>query len=83
MNRKAICINCSKWFYNHNGQFICLPDTYDDSMCGDCNRKIDNEIQGNPSPKVEEGNMDKSINYVHLNCDCDDCQTMKKGLPNE
>ena len=44
MHRKAKCINCGKWFYNHNGLFIVLPDTYDDSMCDSCNAKIDNEI---------------------------------------
>lgn len=43
--RKAKCRNCGEWYYNHNGQYIVLPDTYDDGMCGNCNREIDNQIQ--------------------------------------
>jgi DNA-directed RNA polymerase subunit RPC12/RpoP len=46
MGRKAVCTKCGKWFYNHNGMYIVLPDTYDDSMCPDCNKEIDNEIEG-------------------------------------
>lgn len=44
MNRKAKCKNCGEWYYNHNGLFISLPDTYDDSMCQSCNSEIDNQI---------------------------------------
>lgn len=47
MSRKARCRNCGEWYYNHNGQYIVLPDTYDDSMCGNCNRSIDAEIAEN------------------------------------
>ena len=47
MSRQSKCSNCGHWFYNHNGQFIVLPDTYDDSKCPDCNAEIDAEIKQN------------------------------------
>lgn len=45
MTRKSKCSNCGKWYYNDNGLMISRPPEYDQSMCGDCNRKIDNEIK--------------------------------------
>ncbi len=49
--RKAKCSNYGKWFYNHNGLHIVLPDTYDDSMCPACNNAIDDEITETQSKK--------------------------------
>jgi hypothetical protein len=45
MNRQAKCSNCGKWYYNHNGLFIVLPDTYDDRKCPQCNLDIEDEIK--------------------------------------
>ncbi len=55
MNRKAKCKNCGNWFYNHNGLFIALPDTYDDGMCPACNRKIDADIDKSNHLDNEKG----------------------------
>ena len=55
MNRKSKCTQCGKWYYNHNGLFIVLPDTYDDVMCPSCNREIDNEIKANSQTKQPNG----------------------------
>lgn len=44
MSRQAQCSLCGRWFYNHNGMMIVLPDTYDDSKCGRCNEDIDKSI---------------------------------------
>lgn len=47
MSRKQVCRKCGSWYYNHYGLYIALTATYDDSMCGKCNRKIDQEIADN------------------------------------
>jgi DNA-directed RNA polymerase subunit RPC12/RpoP len=59
MTRKDKCSNCGRWFYNDNGLMIYRPDTYDSSMCPNCNDKIDREISINGS--MNKYNSDKEI----------------------
>ncbi len=51
MSRKAKCSNCGNWFYNDSGLHISRPSTHDSSMCGECNRKIDSEIESRETNK--------------------------------
>lgn len=44
---KKKCSNCGKWYLDHTGQFIVLPQSYDDKMCRKCNYEIDVEIATN------------------------------------
>lgn len=54
MKRKQKCSNCGEWYYNHNGLFIVLPDTYDDDICRKCNTEIDERINKSLDP-IEGG----------------------------
>lgn len=45
MTRKGKCSNCRDWYYNDNGLMISRPDTYDGSMCENCNSTIDADIK--------------------------------------
>lgn len=59
MSRQAKCIECGNWFYNHSGQMIYLPDTYDDRKCGKCNRAIDEDIRSRQDDPLTKKDYEK------------------------
>lgn len=59
MSRQSKCSVCGKWYFNHNGMFIVLPDTYDDGKCKRCNQEIHKEAQ-EQKPDYNRYNLDPS-----------------------
>lgn len=57
MSKQQRCSECGNWYYNHNGEMIVLPDTYDDNKCPACNQKIESEIRNSTPTTTFSGKL--------------------------